>query len=89
MTKLTYEEFKKAVNAGMIAGSACCCVGVQDDDEFCPCSMNILNMLTQEGSEQLAQEWRDRQQKIVESQKPKIETIKDKRMERMKELGLI
>lgn len=89
MSKLTYNEFKKAVDAGMSFGGACGCVGPQDNEEFCPCSMNILNLLTHEGAEKLAQEWRVYNIKKEEIQKPKIETIRDKRMNRMKELGLL
>ena len=64
-------------------------MGPQDDDEFCRCSMNMLEMLTQEGAEKLAQEWRTNRQQKIEAAKPKIETIRDKRLARMKELGLI
>lgn len=86
--KLTYDEFKKASAAGMITGSACCCMGPQGSNEFCPCAMNMLDILTPDGAELLAQEWRDRKAKQIEERKPKIETIRDKRLARMKELGI-
>jgi hypothetical protein len=49
--KLTYEEYLKALAAGMTVGGACCCMGAKDDNEYCPCDMYILNMLTPDGQE--------------------------------------
>ena len=58
--KLTYEEYKKAQAAGMGYGSACCCLGPQDKDEYCPCSMRVLDLLTTDGQEKLKQDWTER-----------------------------
>lgn len=55
--KLTYAEYKKASDAGLITGHACACVGPQDDDEWCPCSMNILEKIVPEDQHLLTEEW--------------------------------
>ena len=80
MEKLSYDEFKKASAAGMMTGSACACMGPRDDEEFCPCRMRLLNMLTEEGSVKLAEDWRERQRQH--------DIIREKRLKRMQELGL-
>lgn len=64
--KLTYDEYKKALEAGLFSGHACACMGPRDNDEFCGCSMSILSMLTPEGAEQMASEWRAKWPKRVE-----------------------
>ena len=88
--KLSYDEFKKAVDAGAIVGHACACMGPQDGNEFCPCSMNMLDLLTPEGRQKLASEWSEkkeiRQKKYEESLKTQHEKVRERRLARMKEL---
>jgi hypothetical protein len=87
MTKLTYEEFRKALDAGMSNGSAaCCCVGPQDNDEYCPCNMNTLNILTEDGQEKLKQVWREhkllpRSELIAKLTEAPISEFRKKRLE--------
>lgn len=64
--KLTYDEYIKATEAGLISGHACCCIGSINDDEFCGCRMSILDKLTEEGATQMASEWRAKWPKRVE-----------------------
>ena len=56
--KLTYDEYMKASEAGLISGHACACIGRMGNDEFCGCRMSILDKLTPEGSAKMASEWR-------------------------------
>lgn len=60
--KLTYAEYQKALEAGLSYGSACCCMGPQNGAEFCPCSMSILDALTDDGREALSAIWRKEEQ---------------------------
>lgn len=87
MTKLTYEEYKKACDAGMSSGNgACCCMGPQGNDEYCPCRMNILGMLTEDGQLKIKQDWISRSQcheRRLEAEKDDLEKspFRKKRME--------
>lgn len=54
MVKLTYDEYMKASEAGLISGDACACMGPKNNDEFCGCRMSMLDKLTPEGAEQMA-----------------------------------
>ena len=97
MTKLTYEEYKKACDAGMHRGAACSCLGPQDGNEYCPCSMSTLNMLTDDGQTKLKEIWRNDgylplSEKMAiweEEQKDDLEKspYRKKRMELMKQKG--
>lgn len=66
MVKLSYDEYIKASEAGLISGHACACIGPINDDEFCGCRMSILDKLTPEGAEQMVSEWRAKWPKQVE-----------------------
>jgi hypothetical protein len=56
--KLTYSEYKKASDAGLVSGGACACMGPQGDDEWCPCSMSLLNKIVPEDQHILTDEWK-------------------------------
>lgn len=91
--KLSYEEYRKACDAGLYSGSACCCTGAIDGDEYCPCSMSVLDKLTEEGQATCKEKWRERgylprseiEAAIEEAHKDPIERnpLRKKRMELM------
>lgn len=56
--KLTYAEYKKASEAGFCSGHACACMGPQDDDEWCPCSMNVLEKIVPEDRHLIEKDWK-------------------------------
>jgi hypothetical protein len=52
--KLTFEEYKKALDAGMSSGSgACCCIGPQDGNEYCFCFMREFDMIVEEDHQKI------------------------------------
>jgi hypothetical protein len=58
MAKLSYEEYMVACETGLFEGSPCCCMGPQDNDEYCPCLMRILDRLTDDGQEKIKAHWK-------------------------------
>lgn len=102
MTKLTYDEYKKASEAGMFSGMACCCTGAIAPDEWCACSMHVLDMLDEDGQARMVADWRERgykprseveaeyaeEERLIEERKMQLNPLRRKRIERMKALGM-
>ena len=62
--KITYAQLKELSKSGML-GQPCACLGPQNGNKYCPCNMNILNLLIPEDKILLEQEW-DNKQKVRE-----------------------
>lgn len=56
--RLTYAEYKKACDAGLVGGRACACMGPQNGDEYCPCAMDVLDKIVPEDRHILTEQWR-------------------------------
>ena len=56
--KLSFDEFQKAIKAGVVFGGACACLGPQSNDEYCPCSMDILDKIIESDHSKIIDLWR-------------------------------
>lgn len=83
---MTFEQFKNS----NVVGSACACMGPQDGDPYCPCSMNFLNMLIEEDRPKLMEMWREKgylphKEMIAKQLEPPMSEFRRKRLELIKQ----
>jgi hypothetical protein len=73
--RLTFAEYTKASAAGMSGPVGWCgCVGPQNGNKYCPCSMTILNLIIPEEQYLMEEMW-------VEEDRIYREELKKKRAE--------
>lgn len=93
MTKLTFEEYQKACDAGLITGHACACYGkAKEEDDYCGCIMSTMEKLTEDGQIKYKAELKANGRLSYSElddmyNGPPPNPLREKRLQKMKALG--
>lgn len=88
--KLSFEEYQRFSESGLLGGSPCACLGPRNEEPYCPCMMNFLNMVREEDQPKLMEKWRSngilsQQEQIIRETEPPMSEFRRRRLELMKE----
>lgn len=91
MTLLTFDEYKKVLDAGILLGEACCCMGRnKPEDPYCGCDMQILESIIPDDRQKVMDMWKENghlpyhEIEIKIAPKDTLDALKERRMEYLK-----